>query len=291
MNKLRIIFQLFLLFVFLAGIYVIIRTDTLFKEQLLNRQHEEDLENFTSGHEVENTGCPNLLLQRGNNIFLYNTNMPLVDGLNPKKFENLDGYIEHLEKQRATGVICPVLFLQKESDVQGNDVYRMRANPYDIRGEITKPKDESNNSNAGYTTTIGVPISVGYFNSGLSPYQPKPEEKSPESSNQNQNVIIQMDASKENAPYNQGTYSGFDPTDLYVGVYTNIDKIHDSTATNSLSDNPMDPNWGGVLYTESQVKSGKYDENNIYKPLLYNPKISYDVGAQHPFPPPKDIIE
>jgi len=297
MNKLRIFFRLFLIVVFLAGIYVIVKTDSKYKEQLLNRQKEADqaLENFTNYNEKETNNCPNILLQSGNKVMLYNTSVPIKEGINPIQFENLDGYIEYLENQRKNGEICPVLFLQKEMGIQGKDIYRIRPNLNNMNGEITsllstyKPiqekmknrddHDEDNDRNAGRNEDGNV------------------DENSDENSGENDNdrnknkVVKQMDASRENPPYNQGNYSGFDPTSLYVGVYTDVDQLHDSTEKDPISDNPMDPNWGGVLYTEKQVRSGKYDENNIYKPLLYNPKVHYDVGVPNPYPPPKDVIE
>uniref|UniRef100_A0A6C0DQL3 Uncharacterized protein n=1 Tax=viral metagenome TaxID=1070528 RepID=A0A6C0DQL3_9ZZZZ len=317
MNKLRIFFQLFLLIVFLAGIYVIIRTDTLFNERIANRQ--ASIEMFTTD-DVEDTSCPNLLLQRGSSILLYNTNMPLVDGMNPIKFDDLDGYIGYLEKQRAAGKICPVLFLRQESNTQGNDIYRLLPNPYDNSTTTTTvspttPPPLTNPALAPVTivptTTMqpqtyisafttqtqeidpssnAVPISSGYFNSGLSPYLPVQVTPTP-TTNEERLVTNYIDADREHPPYNNGNYSGFDPTNLHIGVYTNLDKIHDSTGDVPISDNPMDPNWGGVLYTEEQVKSGKYNDYNIYKPMLYNPKVTYDVLGQNPFPPPTDIIE
>jgi hypothetical protein len=52
-----------------------------------------------------------------------------------------------------------------------------------------------------------------------------------------------------------------------VGQYSVLDKIHDSTgAEASLSDNPMDPNWGGVVYTQQQVDKGKYADNEVMVP-------------------------
>lgn len=298
MNQFRIFFQLFLLIVFLAGIYVIIRTDTLFKQQIIHHEQNINILKPTEGFtpEAVDNSCPNLLIQNGNKIVLHNTNAPVVEGTNPILFQNLDGYIDYLEKQRASGKICPVLFLQKETDTQGKDVYKTRPNPFDIRGEITNPPPSDTISYGG-NVTIGVPIAPGFFNSGLSPYTTISVPMTQNTTTNNQdpgsviNPIKQLDASREDAPYNQGSYSGFDPTGLYIGRYTDIDKVHDSTADTKLSDNPMDANWGGVLYTESQIQSGKYDENNIYKPLLYNPKIMFDVTAQNPFPPPKDVLE
>jgi hypothetical protein len=53
----------------------------------------------------------------------------------------------------------------------------------------------------------------------------------------------------------------------------------------------MDPNWGGVLHTQSAVDSGKYDDNRIVKPSLISPKNSQFIPGLHGHPPPKDQLE
>lgn len=35
----------------------------------------------------------------------------------------------------------------------------------------------------------------------------------------------------------------------------------------AVSDNAMDPNWGGVIYTQQMVDSGKYDRRTVGKPI------------------------
>ena len=92
-----------------------------------------------------------------------------------------------------------------------------------------------------------------------------------------QNQLVQYDdANRDNKPYNQGFF-GFDPTNQYVGKYTVIDEIHDSTKTNNqdgLSDNPMDPNWGGAVFTTEKIDSGKYKENEVQPPTV-NTALSF----------------
>jgi len=51
----------------------------------------------------------------------------------------------------------------------------------------------------------------------------------------------------------------------------------------------MDPNWGGVEYTQQMVDSGKYIDYNITKPLLYQPKSEFNPALSN-YPPPKNII-
>jgi hypothetical protein len=50
----------------------------------------------------------------------------------------------------------------------------------------------------------------------------------------------------------------------------------------------MDSNWGGVLFTQKAVDSGKYEENNVKKPLLYTPKNIIPLDGR---PMPKDQLE
>jgi cellulose synthase/poly-beta-1,6-N-acetylglucosamine synthase-like glycosyltransferase len=99
-----------------------------------------------------------------------------------------------------------------------------------------------------------------------------------------------VDAAKENPPYNSNQYNSFDPYGQNVGVYTEVDKIHDSTSMNKISDNPMDKNWAGITYTQQMVDSGKYVGNNIDKPILFQPKVAFNPSLPGVLPPPKDQL-
>jgi len=246
MNSIRLFFQLFLVIAFLTGIYFILYYDRGNLEYLTNKR----------GAVPENqniNGCPNLLVRKGNSLLLYNTNMPIVENKNPLPFYNLDEYINYLEIQRKNGIICPVLFLQQENDVQGNNVYRVRPNPFDLEGGLptttTLYKDDNK----------GMPIPV-------------------------------IDAGRKNPPYNENNYASFDPHGLHIGQYTNLDKIHDSTKLEGESDNPMDTNWGGIMHTQQMIDSGKYVDNYVNKPVLFQPKVAFEPSIRGPFPLPKDEL-
>jgi hypothetical protein len=137
------------------------------------------------------------------------------------------------------------------------------------------------------TTSVYPPLNVNqdqaiqtpFFNGSLGPYY-GPGSNLTQSLNLNSQAINAapmlnatripvpvVDASREDGPYNKNQYAGFDPYGQNIGTYTNIDQVHDSTSMQPLSDNPMDPNWGGVLYTRNQVISGKYDDNQVTKPV------------------------
>jgi hypothetical protein len=219
---------------------------------LFNRKISiEKLTNLKDG--TGNMGCPDLLVKKGNILMLYNSNAEVVDGINPLPFYNLDEYINYLENQRKKGIHCPVLFLQQENDAQGKYVYRVRPSPFQLEGGLPA------------TTIIykddarGIPVPV-------------------------------LDASRDNGPYNANNYAGFDPLGLHVGTYTELDKIHDSTQLSKKSDNPMDANWGGIAHTQNAIESGKYEDNNVRKPVLFQPRGSFNPNLQGGLPQPKDLL-
>ena len=240
MKRIQLLFTIFLIMVFLAGIWVI----------LTPQPKIETMDNNDSGTGTDN-GCPDLLVQKGDRLLLYNTKKP-EDDTNPIPFFDLDEYIFYLDQHRKQGNSCPVLYLQQENNAQGQDVYRIRPSPFDKQGGLP-------------------PIS------GLND-QPVQQE-----------IVRMVDASREHPPYNNNNYSGFDPTSQYVGVYTTLDVRHDSTKKQGTSDNPMDPNWGGVEVTNQSLESGKYDENNIFKPMLYQPKMAFIPIENPDLGHPKDI--
>jgi len=356
--------------------------------------------------------CPNLLIKKGNQLLLYNKNAPEQFGINPKIFNDMDEYIYYVKAERyKTGKECPILYLQQESNMQGQDVYRIRAGPFDTDGGMpttvgysdgtpskavppsglplapitptvfpnttgsmptTFPSNQPSNSygimtnedalkvmktgtffngaaTSGYAGFGPVPFnqnnapSIG--NPMLAPVQdpkqlsipvppnqpvllppvqtqpqiqgqppvlqqpsasgpavpfpqplingqqiietsvpgvstlqqplipPFPLANPNDSTSVVQNVPVKyVDSSRDHPPYNQNMYAGFDPYNQYDGTYTDLDQIHDSTVSQNptlgLSDNPMDPNWGGIMFTRRQVNSGKYDDNMVTKPIF-----------------------
>ena len=239
----RTIFIVFLIFVFLVGMYFVSISNMKFINTI-------DSVSISEGMKLNNTdNCPDMLIQKGAILVLYNTKQPVVEGKNPIQFNSLDEYIKYLEIQRKSGVVCPVLYLQQESNAQGEDVYRMRPSPFDLQG--------------------GLPIT---------------------NTDMNKEVVLVSDANRLNAPYNANNYPGFDPQGQYVGIYTNIDQIHDSTEQGTISDNPMDSNWGGIQHTNQAVKSGKYADRQVTKPMLYTPKTAFYPGVVDNERGPVDVI-
>lgn len=233
------LFLIFLISTFILGLYVTMYWDT--KVNLTTKEH------MTTNDE---NNCPNMLIQKGNALLLYNTNLP-EDENNPMTFFNLDEYINYLEIQKSKGNSCPVLYLQQENNAQGDDVFRVRPSPFDKQGGLASEP-------------------------ALAP--------------NNLNVIPRSDASRANPPYNKDQFPGFDPMGQYVGKYTDVDAIHDSTNARKISDNPMDSKWAGVTYTQQMVDSGKYVDREITKPSLFNAKVAFYPSIPSNFPTPKDML-
>jgi hypothetical protein len=169
---------------------------------------------------MNNDRCPNILIQHGSEIFLYNSKVEKVPGVNPIRFKSLDDYSEFMDWLQGRGIRCPILFLQFSYDAQGQAVYKMRPSPTDLQG--------------------GLSPNV--------PYSPAPAA-----------LVQMMDASRDNPPFNNQMYDGFDPLNFNMGDYTPQDAaFREKELTMKYSDNPMDANWGGIRYSESAVASGAY---------------------------------
>ena len=77
------------------------------------------------------------------------------------------------------------------------------------------------------------------------------------------NPTLLVDATRNDPPYNKNSYPAFDQSSFYVGSTTPLDQIKNSDANMLYSDNPMDPNWGGVKYTQALVDAGYYRDNEV----------------------------
>lgn len=231
--------------------------------------------------EFDSDMCPTLLIKRGNKLMLFNKNMPETPGENPIFFDNLDQYIKYVKIQKDVyKQNCPVLFLQEEVNAQGENVYRLRktegtttnVDPL-MLGSLTDYFKNQTNVMPKFAPPVGpqafnrvqpnmqLPLSNIGVNNTMMPTLEQTQQPQ---------MVQYEDASRDNKPYNQGFFA-FDPTNQYVGRYTVIDQIHDSTKTQNpdgLSDNPMDPNWGGAVFTNKQVMSGKYKGNEVQPPTV-----------------------
>jgi len=247
MNHTKIFFTSFLIIIFILGAIVTGTFDDLSYTYAPKSTQLKMKEFFSS-----NTSCPNMLVRKDGMLMLYNTNKPVVDGINPMKFLTMDDYIKHLETQRASNIICPVLFLQHENDAQGRDIYRARPSPFDMQGGLP-------------------PIDTVYVQ------------------DENSRFVKMMDASRDDPKFNQSPYNSFDAHGQHVGQITEVDKIHYSTMNEAVSKNPMDTNWGGVTHTQQAVEKGHYEDREVTKPKLFQPRGILVKGVHNEHGGPGDI--
>jgi hypothetical protein len=167
--------------------------------------------------------CPNVLIQKDAKYYLYNSNIAKVPGVNPIEFNNLEEYTEFLEWQRGVGIRCPVLYVQNTYDAQGNRVYKVRPSVSEMQGGLPP------------ATPVPLPLKFTPL----------------------------VDATRADDPYNKNSYPAYDQSSYYVGAITPLDMIENSNYNMLYSDNAMDPNWGGVEYTQALVDTGYYKDNEV----------------------------
>ncbi len=223
-----ILSTLLFILVFFAGLYVYARC-----------ADPKYVEGFTG-----KPRCPNLLIQKGSRFYLYNTKLAKVPGVNPIEFANLEDYTEFLEWQRSQGIRCPVLYLQSSYDAQGNRVYKARPSVTDLQ--------------AGLPPSPAAPI-------GVASQTPPILESSLVDPNAvaYPNPTLLVDATKNDPPYNKGSYPPYDGTSYYVGTTTPLDMMDVAQESAVISPNPMDTNWGGADYTQDLVDKGYYKNNEV----------------------------
>ena len=200
-------------------------------------------EGFTNN---QSTGprCPNLLIQKGSRFYLYNSKLAQVPGVNPVEFDNLEDYTEFLDWQRSQNIRCPVLFLQETYDAQGNRVYKSRPS-------VSEPQ-------AGLPPSTAAPIGIA---SQVSPMMETSLEPVGEDAYPNPTLLV--DATRNDPPYNQGSYPAHDQTSYYIGTTTPLDEMDMAAEKAKISPDPMNPNWGGSEYTEELVDKGYYKDNEV----------------------------
>jgi hypothetical protein len=207
---------IFIIIVFLAGIYFCMKysPDRIFQE------------GFES-NAIKNPRCPNILIQNGSKIYLYNSKLAKIPGVNPLQFDNLEDYTEFMEWQRSQGIRCPILFLQKTYDTQGQSVYK-------VRPGVTEPQG-------------GLPPAI--VNNQSARRDPNPTKL--------------IDAGRNDPPYNTNSMPSYDQSSFYVGATTPLDKMDETQDGLLYSPNAMDPNWGGAKFTQALVDRGYYADNEV----------------------------
>lgn len=205
-------------------------------------------------------------------LFVMGAALCLNPNLTKENMENMLSNEVPLERVQVEGDACPNLLIRSgnklylhNTNQQQSDTNPLIFENLDKYLEYVKAQREQN---------IRCPVLFLQEENnaqGQNVYRARPSPTSMEGGGQVEAVRI-VDASRENPPYNQNQYAGFDPMGFNVGKYTELDQIHNSTANAAVSDNPMDENWGGTLFSNKAVDSGKYADREVGKPTMV-PKV------------------
>lgn len=181
--------------------------------------------------------CPNVLVRHDNQLLLFRDSYLIA------RFSDIDEYVAFAAKQQqdraASGLpACPVLFLQPEVNAQGKMVYRQEMVTGRLAGRTIAPGptdwvvpyNAMESDRAGNGSATGA-LSVGSVLGAAAP-------------------PISVDARGITA----------------LGASLGASALA-GAATPAISDSPMDTNWGGVLYSQQAIDSGKYDHRTVGKPI------------------------
>lgn len=168
-----------LIFLFVISLFMFFAID-----KTMNLAKVVPYESFVSG------SCPTTMIKQGGKIMLYNPKLAKIPGVNPLTMDSLKDYKEYIKWQRASGLKCPILHLEKEYDAQGIEKYEVKR------------------SFAGDNQDLNV----GTMNHNLPIIQKEP------------NLELLLDAqSQNNLRYNQNMFNSYDQYNQNIGKITEVD--------------------------------------------------------------------
>jgi hypothetical protein len=163
--------------------------------------------------------CPDMLVKKGKELHLINTKKALIPGVNPIKFNSLEDYAEYVEWSKKVGINCPILYYEQTYNTQNDRGFRLLDDPLN--------------------PSAGLP-------------------SNPPAVRQPAKTQMLTDANRDDPPYNENNFAGFDGDNQYIGVKTPLDNITlQQPSGGSLS--TMDSNWVGGKCTQNAINAGKFD--------------------------------
>ena len=244
-----------LLIILLFGLYYL---NNSFIEGMHNRKHNRV------------NSCPDMLIQDGLKIYLYNSKLAKVPGVNPIEFNNLEEYVDFTKWQRNQKLRCPVLYLQHTFNTQGESTYKIRPSIHDMQGGLPPSKEMPSKEKYNHQDK----------GQSLSQIQEQARKQSSQSQsnttpiplpNINPNYLKTkyfshlVDATHDDLPYNTNSVPSYDSSSYYIDKRTPLDIMDEKEQHLLHSSNPMDDNWGGIDYTQNLVDSGYYAGNEVSK--------------------------
>ena len=227
-----------ILFVFIFGLYYYTNSYKIYE----NLSNKNENENETK---PSNVRCPNMLIEKDGEIYLLNTKIARVPGVNPIKFDTLEEYAEFVEWQKSQNINCPVLYLQYTTDTQNNDLLQVKPSIFESSGGL--PINKSNTLQRKTETETDIETEI--INKHI---------------NDNKMLDATLDSNPNSkVKFNNNMYSGFDQYNQNIGLKTPLDFLYNEKTEKSR--NPMDNNWGGKKHTQNAINKGEYKDREVYK--------------------------
>ena len=190
-------------------------------------KYYEQMDNNT---QPSNSRCPNMLIEKDGNYYLYNSKLAIVPGVNPIRFNSLEDYSDFIEWQNSQKISCPVLFLQYSTDAQNNELIQVKPSIFENQGGLPSiTRDPLNKDSKEFIEDNKI-----------------------------------LDATRDNnQKYNTNMLAGIDIQNQDIGLETPLDKMFYQQG--EVSVNPMDPKWGGKKYTQAAIDRGEFEGSYVHK--------------------------
>ena len=174
-----------------------------------------------------NVRCPNMLIEKDGNYYLYNSKLAIVPGVNPIRFNSLEEYTEFIEWQNSQNISCPILYLQYSTDAQNNELIQVKPSIFENQGGLPSINRDPLNKDSIESNKI-------------------------------------LDATRDNnTKFNTNMLAGIDTQNQDIGLETPLDKMFYQSG--EVSVNPMDPKCGGKKYTQTAVDNGEFEGSYVHK--------------------------
>jgi hypothetical protein len=187
-------------------------------------------ENMENKPKSSNHRCPNMLIEKDGDYYLYNSKLAIVPGVNPIRFNSLEDYSEFVEWQNSKNISCPILYLQYTTDAQNNELIQVKPSIFENQGGLPSiNRDPLNKESKEFIESNKI-----------------------------------LDATRDNnKKYNTNMLAGIDTQNQDIGLETPLDKMFYQSG--EVSVNPMDPKWGGKKYTQEAVDNGEFEDRYVVK--------------------------
>jgi hypothetical protein len=247
--------KLFVLFcVFVLGAYVTSVHSTASGTAVRILDGFENIGNGGDGsantNSADESRCPNLLIQKGTVLYLYNTKRAPVPGVNPVRFDNLEEYVEFTDWLRGQGIKCPILFLQHSISAQGESIYSIRPGPTNLQGGLS-----SNLTPA--TPVFGIPTTKGAGSDVSAMFSPE----------QIAEITRIIDQSSDNDPYNVAKYPNewsnaiIQPADNASMMKIRASHMKSGPTSNDNGNGNITEGYSGIAATNAAASTPQFTKN------------------------------